>query len=273
MSTKAKKPRVSDQVFEQMKDMIIGQKWLPGDKLPSEQALCELFGISRVTVRSALFKLNTLRLIDTFLGDGSYVRKLDMEVVLNNLVPIACLDGDFESILEFRMEVESGTCAIAARKATKSDIAELRELLEKMLAAQDDWNALSVLDLEFHYAIARISQNNLLIKTYEMVLNIYMPHMKQIVNTMGGDWGVYYHGKIVDALEAHDTPGARQIMYEHILKNLEFVRESGGSSVTQTMGCAPITGGKHGVRQRACRVAGKQGKGPAEKCGNERRRE
>jgi len=247
MNTNVKKPRVSDQIFEQMKDMIIEQKWRQGDRLPSEHALCQLFGVSRVTVRSAMFKLNALRLIDTFLGDGSYVRRLDTEVALNSLIPVACLDEDLESILEFRMEVESGTCAIAARKATKSDIAKLRELLEKMLATQDDRDALSVLDLEFHYAIARISRNNLLIKTYEIVWNIYKSHIKQIVNAMGGNWGIYYHGKIVDALEAHDTPGARQVMYEHILKNLEFVRESGETSVTQTMGRAPITGGKHGV--------------------------
>jgi len=247
MSPNVKKPRVSDQVFEQMKDMIIEQKWRPGNRLPSELALCELFGVSRVTVRSAMFKLNALRLIDTFLGDGSYVRRLDTEVALNSLVPVACLDENFESILEFRMEIESGTCAIAARKATKSDIANLRELLEKMLATQDDRAALSVLDLEFHYAIARISRNNLLIKTYEIVWNIYMTHMKKIVNTMGGDWGIYYHSKIVDALEAHDTTGARQAMYEHLLKNLEFVRESGKTSVTQILGRTPITGENHGV--------------------------
>ena len=237
-STKNKKTGVSAQVFEQMKGMIIEHKWKPGAKLPSEQALCEIYGVSRVSIRSALLKLNALGLIETFLGDGSYVRRLDVDVGMSNLVQIAYLEEGFESILEFRIEVESGACAIAARKATKNDITRLRGLLKKMLATQDDLDALSALDLEFHYAIAKISRNKLIIRTYEIIADVYVPHMRRTVNAMGGSWGVYYHGRIVDAIEAHDTLGARQAMYEHILKNLEFVRGNGEAAVIKDIALA-----------------------------------
>ena len=43
--------KVSDEVFEQIKAMIASGNWKPGDKLPSEKELTELFGVSRVTIR------------------------------------------------------------------------------------------------------------------------------------------------------------------------------------------------------------------------------
>ncbi|MCL2852833.1 MAG: FadR family transcriptional regulator [Defluviitaleaceae bacterium] len=223
----AKKPGVSDRIFQEMKQMIFERKWEPGSRLPSEQAMCEIFGVSRVTVRNALLRLNALGLIETHLGDGSYVKKLDTGTRINNLIPVAYLEQDINTILEFRMEVESGACALAARKATKKDVTGLKRILKKMLALQNDLDVLALMDLEFHYSIAQISRNSLIIKTYEIVGDIYGRHMKRMVNAMGGDLGVYYHKRIVAAIEERNSAVAREVMYEHIYKNLEFANSKG----------------------------------------------
>ena len=220
-----KKGRVSDQVLEEMKQMIYERKWVSGERLPSEQALCEMFGVSRVTIRSVLSNLKALNLIETHLGDGSYVKHLDAGARINDLIPTVYLEDDVKSVLEFRMEIESGTCALAAQKATKRDVAYLKRLLKEMLTLQDDLDALCVADLEFHYAIAKISRNSLIIKTYEVIGDVYTHHMKRMVSAMGGDLGVYYHTEIVRAIEEHNAPLAREVMYEHIQKNLEFFAE------------------------------------------------
>jgi len=220
-----KKGRISDQVLEEMKQMIYERKWVSGERLPSEQALCEMFGVSRVTIRSALSNLKALNLITTRLGDGSYVKHLDARARINDLIPVVYLEDDLKSILEFRMEIESGTCALAAQRATKKDVAYLKQLLKEMLALQGDLDALCVADLEFHYAIARMSQNSLIIKTYEVIGDIYAHHMKRMVSEMGGDLGVYYHTEIVKAIEEHNVSHARKVMYEHIQKNMEFFTE------------------------------------------------
>lgn len=219
-----KKNGVSEQVFHGMRQMILDQEYKPGSKLPSEQALCQAFGVSRVTVRSALLRLNAQGLIETRLGDGSYVKKLDLSTNFSNIIPIIYLEEDFENILEFRMEVESGACAIAARKATKKDVLRLRRILKRMQAMQNDLDALALEDLEFHYTIAQISRNNLIIKTYEVLRDVYTSHMKRMVKKMGGDWGVYYHDKIVSAIENQDAASAREVMFEHIYKNVEFLK-------------------------------------------------
>lgn len=224
MTNDTKKIALYEQVFQKMKQMIIDHKWEAGERLPSEDALCKLFEVSRVTIRNALQKLNALGLVETFLGDGSYVKKLDSSANITTLIPIAYLEDDFDNILEFRKEMESGACAIAAKKATAEDVAKLKFMVEKMLSLQDDLEALAQADLDFHYSIAQISRNSLIIKTYEIISDAYSGHMQRLVKSMGGELGVYYHEKIVSAIEEHNEAKAREIMYEHIDKNVEFIQ-------------------------------------------------
>ena len=70
-----KKSSASDQVFEQLKDNLIQGTWKPGEKLASENELASLFGVSRITIRQALSRLAALGLVETRLGEGSFVEK------------------------------------------------------------------------------------------------------------------------------------------------------------------------------------------------------
>ncbi len=214
---------LSSQVLEQMKEMIRSHEWPPASKLPSESELSVLFGVSRVTIRNALHRLVGLGLIETRFGDGSYVARIDESSGLNNLIPVVYLEENIESILEFRREFESGACAIAAGRAEPEDIADLRGMLAIMLTLQNDRSKLADADLKFHYRIAAITRNSLIIKTYEIISEVYAAHMKKVVQSMGGEAGCYYHAMIVDALEAGDVDKARKFMYEHIASNEKFL--------------------------------------------------
>jgi GntR family transcriptional repressor for pyruvate dehydrogenase complex len=219
-----KRISVSEYVFQDIKGKIIEDQWQAGYKLPSENALCDIFGVSRVSVRNALLRLSALGLIETFLGDGSYVKKIDSGTNINNLIPTLYFEKDIMSILEFRKELESGACALAAETATKSDLTTLRRLLKRMQSLQNDRSALAVADQEFHYTIAQVTRNNLFIKTYQIFGDVYAKHMSHIVGAMGGDLGLYYHSKIVESIANGDAENARKFMYEHISKNQEFIR-------------------------------------------------
>lgn len=218
-----KKVNISEEVFLQMKQLILDREWKSEDKLPSESELCKLFDVSRVTVRNALQKLVALDLIETRLGDGSYVKMIDETASFNRLVPTVYFEENFDSILEFRREIESGTCAIAACKADENDITDLRNMLKKMENLQDDLEQLALADLDFHYKIAQISRNALIIKTYEIISDVYRSHMKRMVKKMGGEMGMFYHKEIVDSIEAGDGDRARSYMYKHIAENQNFI--------------------------------------------------
>ena len=66
MNLKAvKKVNIGDQVYNQMKDQIMSGVWVPGEKIPSENQLMEVFGVSRGTVRQAIQKLSAVGLLET----------------------------------------------------------------------------------------------------------------------------------------------------------------------------------------------------------------
>ncbi len=220
-----KKTNVSEETFYQMKKLILNRSWKEGDKLPSEYEMSEQFGVSRGTVRGALQKLSTLGLIETRIGEGSYVKRSDNSSALSQLIPTAYFEEDVETILEYRREIEAGTCAIAAKKATDKDVKELRQMLEHMESLQDDLDQLALAEIEFHYKIAQISRNPLIIKTYEIIADIYKVHMEEMVNKMGGDSGIYFHKTIVDAIEEGDVSKARKYMFHHIDENQSFINK------------------------------------------------
>ena len=118
-----KKVRVGEQVFRQMKGLLISGEWRPGDKLPSETELAEQFGISRITVRQALQRLSALNLIETRLGEGSFVKTVEIDQPLDNLISIAYLGTKTQSqVLEFRTILEVASAGLAAIRAGDEDL-------------------------------------------------------------------------------------------------------------------------------------------------------
>ncbi|MFD0711477.1 substrate-binding domain-containing protein [Paenibacillus sp. GCM10027626] len=61
------------QIRQYILDQIEQKKWLPGDKIPSENELAERFNVSRITVKNALSKLNEDGLIFRVQGKGSFI--------------------------------------------------------------------------------------------------------------------------------------------------------------------------------------------------------
>jgi GntR family transcriptional repressor for pyruvate dehydrogenase complex len=66
---KIHKDSVSDQVFDQLKENLVKGIWKPGDKIPSENQLVSLFGVSRASIRMAIQRMITLRLLESKAGE------------------------------------------------------------------------------------------------------------------------------------------------------------------------------------------------------------
>lgn len=214
-----KKESISEQVFEQMKQMIIDREWYPGEKLPSEAELGLIFGVSRVTVRQALQKLAVLGLVETKLGEGSYVREADIgRQVKTALIPDVYLGGHSTAeVLDFRCVIEVETAGLAARHASAQDLAALKRLLARQMDEKrrtpksfaDD-------DIAFHMTIAKSTGNSLIIATYELLNDILSSAMMHTVRSLGMEIGIPYHCKLVEAIETRDEHRAIVTMKEHM---------------------------------------------------------
>ena len=71
-----KPKKMSVQIADQIRSSIMTGAFNPGEKLPPERELAELFKVSRPTVREALNMLATAGLVETHQGGGSVVRSL-----------------------------------------------------------------------------------------------------------------------------------------------------------------------------------------------------
>ena len=221
-----KRVNISDQVFEQLKNQLLNGNWKPGDKLPSENELSEKFQVSRVTIRQALQKLTALGLLETRFGEGSFVKEAQIGNYMNVLVPHAYLGKKTTlEVLEFRQVVETESAGLAAERATADDIRTLRDILSRMQMLQNDSLAFAKADLDFHIAISSITRNSLIIATNSILNDILSVSMQDIVDQLGFEIGLYYHEKLIDAISAHDSALATDIMREHILKTREHYQE------------------------------------------------
>ena len=220
-----KKVNVGEQVFEQLKKMLIEGEWEPGSKIPSENELADLFNVSRITVRQALQKLNALGLIETKLGEGSFVKSVDIGESMNALIPVMYLgEHSASQVFEFRQIIETECARLACERATEEDIEELKSILQKMKKYSENSNLenFSREDLNFHFEIARITRNPLIIKTYSILQEVLKQTMNEVICKMGYENGIYYHEQIIQAIEARDGERAAALMEEHIMKNFEY---------------------------------------------------
>src|SRR5438093_996916 len=84
-----RKTKVYDEIVDQIKGLITEGRIKPGDRLPPERELAELFKASRNSVRDAIRVLEQMGLIESRQGDGTYVRTLSADELTEP--PALCL--------------------------------------------------------------------------------------------------------------------------------------------------------------------------------------
>ena len=130
MLTPIKPKRISDLVFEQLRDLIFKGRIKPGDRLMTERELAENLGVSRPTVREAINKLVALRLLEHRQGQGTFV--VSPSVEKNPLGMPHDQDVSLTDLLEVRLGLECNAVMMAARRATEEDIRDMEKSLRDM---------------------------------------------------------------------------------------------------------------------------------------------
>ena len=204
---------ISDQVSMQIKQLILDKDWKPGERIPSETELAELFGVSRVSVREALLKLNAIGLLESRFSGGNYVREVGADIYLNAIIPAAYVSSNsLLELLEFRQVMEAKQAGLAARKAKPEDVARLEEIHKDMVKNAGNLEA----DLRFHIELARITQNSLLVACMELIRDVLGENMQKLVAQRGYESGINDHRQILAAIRENDERRAIQVMDDHV---------------------------------------------------------
>ena len=130
-SPKIRRLSVVDQVSDSIKQSLLDQVWKEGDKLPSEGELAEYYGVNRLSVRMALQKLSTLGLIETRVGEGSFVAHFSVQPIFSELAPLYDNKEGRRDVEQLRNLLEGECTNIAIISSTEEDRQKLKDRLDE----------------------------------------------------------------------------------------------------------------------------------------------
>lgn len=205
---------------DEVKRLITSGEWKAGTKIPSENELASMMGVSRVSVRSALQRLSSLGLIESRQGGGTFVCELDGSQNLNTLVPFAMLSGENQKyMVEFRRIIESEATYLVAVRSTEEDVGRLWEQWERYRQSEQK-NSMSEesmeLDLEFHLTLLQSTRNPMFTQMGNILKDTIMENIRYAWGQTEHNKGVDSHKQIISAIEKHDPAAARSAMWDHM---------------------------------------------------------
>lgn len=207
---------LSETVAERIKQYIIDHHLKPGDRLPTEQELCDRFGVSRVCTREATKALSFLGIIDSAPRRGLAVGHLDMKRVTQYLgFHFAISDFPLSQLLDARNVIESGALPHVMRRMAKDPSVHVR-LTAKAEAARrpGTLDQRIAADVAFHHALLDASGIPPLLAFHDL-LTIFFDRFRR--SLAKGDWenGMKQHQQIIDALRDGDLKLASDILASH----------------------------------------------------------
>jgi len=166
------------QVAEALESAIRSGEWQIGQKIPSENTLIRVYGVSRNTLREAIHYLAMVGVLDVRPGSGTYVcSRTVFDAVLHNRLE----EADITSLMETRLLIEPSIAALAAQRRTDEEAVQLMLLhegleqsyLQQRLLDQPDYSEYITQKVSFHHYLARLCHNSLLTDLYGGILQLY----------------------------------------------------------------------------------------------------
>jgi len=226
--TTLKRETLSDQIAERLRQFIVNEALAPGDSLPSETRLAELFGVSRPVVREAFRSLTAQGVIEVVSGKGALVKPVGGELLgLFFERVVTSGHSTFGELMEVRQPLEVQSAKLAAVRRTAVEAAALETTVNAMRGQLSDLAAYAEADVDLHLQIAAAAHNEALylligsIRTAMKELVLAGLHRRtsqeQLVQVQ------QFHEEMVACIVQGDSAGAAASMTAHFEDALRFV--------------------------------------------------
>ena len=210
-------------ISAQIEKAIVDGTYHKGEQLPSEAQLCLQYGVSRVTIRSALQILESKGYVETRRGLGTVVASRGHAPLVSG--------GEIQSesqviqVLELRMVFEKSIAGLAATRITEREIGQLQAIYHRMVETAGDPAAFAEADFAFHEYLGDVTKNPYIQEAYKGMRINLASAMKRIVALMGTAHGIHDHALLLDAMKVHDKAQAERIMEQHILSTIDAIKQ------------------------------------------------
>jgi GntR family transcriptional repressor for pyruvate dehydrogenase complex len=235
-----RRTRLREEAAEQIKSLIRSGQLRPGDKLPSERELVNQLAVSRASVREALRMLENMGLLTVKPGNGTYVREVPIDVLVDPLA--SWLLGRKEALLhllEARDIIEPQIAALAARRATPQAIQTMEETLAEVARQSQAGNteAMAQAIMTFHRCITEAANNSILLRILNTIADLLSESMQETLRIPGRpNKSLANHRRILAAIRAGDAAAASKAMRQHLRSVQEdILAEIGSGEATKAV--------------------------------------
>lgn len=211
----------SHHLREAILDNLHSGQWRAGQRLPTERAFSEQFGLGRGSVRKVLQELRDLGLIRQTVGSGTYVTPEAESLVRGLAGESASRQTSPAELMEARMALEPAIIEMVIGNATAVDFEQMENCCNKAEAATSV-EEFEVWDGLLHEVIAQAAHNS------------FVAHVFKLMNQARaqGEWGMLKkrsltperraayqteHRLLVNAIKNRDPVQAKAMATNHLL--------------------------------------------------------
>jgi len=223
-----KKIRLSESVIAVIKEMIVDEKFQPGDKFYSENELTKKLQVSRSSIREALRMLEVTGQVSVKQGKGIFILDASGEQFKAFSTWLKNNEQSINDNFEVRLIIEPKAAGRAAEQSETADIAKMEEVcsLFAEFAAKNNTEEVIQCDRRFHRILAGATKN--------VTLHVLM---KSMTSELPNGWisslytpgriekTVHEHNDIVEAIKKGDKTGAENAMTRHLINALHDVNK------------------------------------------------
>jgi len=205
-------------IYRKLVAHIIRGVWKPGSRIPAERQLGQMLGVGRASLREALKALEIMGLIETRLGDGTYVCQRSEFLSRPLLWAITSTsETEIQELVEARRLIETELAGLAAERATADDLKLIGAHLDRMEASLHKPSEFLQADIEFHLAIGQAAHNSILMNALNLIRNLLQQWIGSTLQTPGvSQMALEHHKTIFLALAKKNGSAARTAMMAHL---------------------------------------------------------
>ncbi|MDQ0848858.1 GntR family transcriptional repressor for pyruvate dehydrogenase complex [Arthrobacter sp. B3I9] len=213
--SRVSRPRLYEQLVEQLMDYIEAAQLGPGDTLPAERELAERLGVSRATLAQALVALEVLGVIDVQHGTGAVlVYRPNVPSVIKGLREHR---SRLPEIVEARSTLEVKLAELAAERRSDEDMKAIDHALDVMAEEVASGAKGARGDELFHQAVTGAAHSAVLAQLMTFIAGMILETRLESLGQPGRpEQSLASHRKIADAIRAGDSRAAAAAMLEHI---------------------------------------------------------
>ena len=220
-----RRPKLAERVLAAVRAQILSGQIKPGEKLPTESQMTDMFGVSRTVVREAVATLAADGLVEPRQGAGVFVCERPRPLFnldIGNKISHAL------NVIEVRMGLEIESAGLAAIRRNQAQDAAIQEAFFEFDRLLSLGEATGRKDFEFHRAVAAATNNPFYVEVLDAL------GMRAIPCDIASPWGTdsvldfayrkglqEEHLKVMRAISARDPDAARQAMREHLSASQE----------------------------------------------------